>query len=82
MGDGFLHGGGVVICTDCVSFEEVNMLVDTLSTNFGLDAKVINRTSSPGTKCWRIRIGASSIKELRNIILPFMIPEMLYKLGL
>jgi hypothetical protein len=51
MGDGFLHGGGVVICTDCVSFEEVNMLVDTLSTNFGLDAKVINRTSSPGTKC-------------------------------
>ena len=82
MGDGFWDGGGVVICSDCFSYEKVNMLVDTIGINFGLDANVTNRISSNGTKCWRIRIRASSVKELRNIILPFMILEMLYKLGL
>jgi len=82
MGDGYWDGGGVVICTDCFSFEEVNILAKVISENFNLDARVINRTSTNGTKCWRIRIRASSVKELRNIILPFMIPEMIYKLGL
>ena len=74
MGDSFWQGGGIVICTDCFSFEEVNRLAKVISENFNLDARVINRTSTNGTKCWRIRIYASSVKKLRNIILPFMIP--------
>jgi len=82
MGDGFWANGGIIICTDCFSFEEVNMLVDAIRKNFGLDARIITRISNNGTKCWRIRIRGSSVKDLRNLIIPYMIPEMLYKVGI
>jgi hypothetical protein len=32
--------------------------------------------------CWRIRIVGSSVARLREIVVPYMIPEMLYKLNI
>jgi LAGLIDADG DNA endonuclease family/Proton-conducting membrane transporter len=84
MGDGFWNKGGrtVHLSTDSFTFEEVTMLVNVINDKFHLDAKVINRTSNNGNKCWRIRISACSINKLRDIVIPFMIAEMLYKLGI
>jgi len=81
MGDGYLSGKAVCICTDNFSFEEVNLLANVINENFNIAAKISNRISSSGMKCWRIRIGASSTQKLRDIIIPYMIPEMLYKIN-
>lgn len=82
MGDGYWDGNTVRICTDNFSFEEVHLLADIITQNFNIIAKVIKRTSDNGNICWRIRIRKSSMEKLTNFILPYMIPEMLYKLNI
>jgi hypothetical protein len=82
MGDGYWNGAGVSIYTDNFTFEEVNLWTNAISENFNIAAKVINRISNKGNKCWRIRIPASSVHKLRDIVIPYMITEMLYKLNI
>ena len=40
------------------------------------------RIKGNGEICYRIRFHLSSINNLRNLVSPYIIPEMLYKLGL
>jgi hypothetical protein len=84
MGDGFWNKNSrtIHLCTDNFTFEEVNKLAEIINNNFSIDTKVINRISDNGNKCWRIKISANSVQNLRDIIGPYMIPEMLYKLGM
>jgi hypothetical protein len=93
MGDGYWDGGSVTICTDNFTFEEVQLLANVITNNFGIIAKINKRISSPrpsmdpntipvkGKLCWRIRISSNSVARLRDIVVPYMIPEMLYKLN-
>lgn len=84
MGDGYWNKGAKTLhlCTDSFTYEEVTTLVRVISENFHLEAKVINRTNNNGSKCWRIKILAGSIDKLRDIVVPYIIPEMFYKLGI
>ena len=82
MGDGFWNGKTVIICTDNFTYEEVVLLADTITENFNLIVKVIKRTSDNGNKRWRLRFSQRSIEKLREIVVPYFIPEMLYKLNL
>ena len=84
MDDGYKDGKGVVLCTDSFTLSEVNLLIDVLKLNFGLDAKIYNRRQKDKPLCWRISIKGDSdnAKKLKEIVLPYFIPSMYYKLGL
>lgn len=94
MGDGYWRRKTVYICTDNFTLQEVELLANVITTNFGIIAKLNKRIkiSKPDKKenvnpvksniCWRIRIIELSIPKLRELVVPYMIPEMLYKLGI
>jgi len=94
MGDGYWNRGSVILCMDNFTFEEVQLLANVITKNFGIIASIDKRISSPrpnkdpniipvkGKLCWRIRIVGSSVARLREIVVPYMIPEMLYKLNI
>ena len=82
MGDGYWNKGSLMLCTDNFTKEEVLILVNILNKKFDLKASINKRTSDNGNVCWRIRISNSSINNLRSLVSPFFIPEMLYKLGI
>jgi len=82
MGDGYWDNGTVMICTDNFSNDEVQLLANTIINNFGNIAKLKQRKRENGVICWRIRISTRRAKILRDIIVPYMILEMLYKLNI
>lgn len=57
-------------------------MIEILYEKFGINASINKRTNPDGEVKWRIRISKLSIDKLINIVSPYFIPEMLYKLGL
>jgi hypothetical protein len=84
MGDGYWSNGTIFLCTDNFNNEEVQLLIKILFNNFNLIAKINTRKRENSIICWRIRFSGkkNNISILRDLILPYMIPEMLYKIGL
>lgn len=66
------------LCTDRYSKEEVEHLVDVLRCLFDIKATVKN-SKSMGNRC-RIYIGTYETPKFYNIIYPYIIPSMMYKL--
>jgi hypothetical protein len=81
-GIGYWDNVSLKLCTDNFTKEEVLILVNILNKKFDLKASINKRTSDNGNVCWIIRISNSSINNLRSLVSPFFIPEMLYKLGI
>ncbi|MCL6413858.1 hypothetical protein EXT69_23435, partial [Pantoea agglomerans] len=81
MGDGYTAKGTVYLCTDNFTKKEVEHLIIVLKENFGLIAKIQKRTRPTGIVCWRIGFDRSSIDKLKELVVPYFIPEMLYKLN-
>lgn len=68
---------GLKLCTNSYTYSECLLLVRILYENFNLKATV----QSAGVKNqYIIYIWKESIPELRNIISPYIIPEMKYKI--
>lgn len=84
MVDEYKNVKGIVLCTDSFTLSEVNLLIDVLKLNFVLDAKLYNRNQKDKPLCWRITIKGDSdnAKKLKEIVLPYFVPSMYYKLGL
>jgi hypothetical protein len=84
MDDGYKNGRGVVLCTDSFTLSEVNLLIDVLKSNFGLDAKIYNRRQKDKPLCWRISIKGDydNMDKLKEIVLPYFVPSMHYKLDI
>lgn len=79
MGDGiYINGRGVVLCTDSYIKEDVELLVEVLSKQFGLSCTLHQRKANQ----FRIYILKGSVDNLSKIVLPFLIPSMKYKIGL
>jgi len=81
MGDGYFDDS-VKICTDNFTKEEVGILIKVLSEKFGVKATLRKRTNPNSSIVWRISISRLSMEKLKILISPYMIPEMLYKLGI
>lgn len=80
MGDAYF-ANTVNLCTDNFSKQEVLILIRVLDEKFGIKA-TINKRSNPNDKVvWRIRISKNSMEKLKILVYPYMITEMLYKLG-
>lgn len=82
MGDGYFTNGSTKLCTDNFTKEEVLKLIDILEKNFDIKATINKRTNPDGAIKWRINISKLSMEKLIFIVQPYVIPEMLYKLGL
>ena len=72
MDDGFKHDKTYHFCTDCFSTKDVKLLQNVLKHNFDLDTTVDSKN--------RIRIKTSSAKQFKELILPYIHENMLYKL--
>lgn len=79
---------GFYICTDGFTYMDVVRLGGYLKTQYGLNISIhkANKKFCPcpdGSKLTRgIYILANAVEKLKNLILPYMVPTMLYKLGI
>jgi hypothetical protein len=79
--------GYLILCTDSYCKEDVLYLISILKTKFNLSSALV-KISRPtvlenNTKIYyRIRINKSSLPILIELVKPYFIPSMLYKLGL
>lgn len=80
-GDGYYSNGNVVLCTDNFSEKEVLKLIEILNNKFLLEARIKKRTNKSNV-VWRITISKSSLSNLKELVLPYIIIEMQYKLGI
>lgn len=86
MGDGYWDADAktVVLSTDNFTLSEVELLMSVLKTNFGLVTTIKRRIKANKEVCWRIRFSgrAENLSKLRSLVLPYIIPSMLYKLNI
>lgn len=78
MGDGTAHNNGLVLCTDSNSLEEVIRLMNVLMIKYDLICSI--HTKRPGQ--YRIYISVKSMDKVRELVKPYMVNSMLYKIGL
>ncbi|KAG0122687.1 laglidadg DNA endonuclease [Tuber indicum] len=75
----------VRISTNNFTLQEVEFLVQMFNTKFGLDCTVQKLSKGKGNTPkdkYSIYIKVASLPRLRELIVPYMHPSMLYKLGL
>lgn len=78
MQDGsFQRGQGISLATNSFTYEECNYLACILTNKYNLKTSVV-KTGVPNQ--WRISIWKESMPILINIVSPYFIPEMEYKL--
>ncbi len=82
MGDAYFTEGCLKICTDNFTKDEVLKLIEVLYANFSIKATINKRTNPDGAIKWRIRISKTSMDKLILLVRPYIISEMLYKLGI
>ncbi len=75
MDDGSKDGRQIRINTQCFSFEEHVFLQNVLRAKFG-----IVTTLNHDKKQLRLRVSEKSMDNLRNMVMHYIIPSMLYKL--
>lgn len=83
MGDGYWSKNTLYLCTDSFTYDEVLLLVDSVSTVFNISAGPLRRIKGNKEVCWRIRVSSrrENILRLRLLVSPFMISSMKYKIG-
>lgn len=85
MSDGYWSEGTLYLCTENFTFDEVTILINAFHNKLNLVCSSKRRISSPSGKSgYRIRFSSKSgnIARLRKLVSPYMIPSMMYKLGL
>jgi len=75
MGDGAYSHGGLILCTDNFTVKEVVLLISVLMYKYNLDCTLQYNDGKP-----RIYIKINSMAKLRELVEPYIIPSMMYKL--
>lgn len=77
MGDGQKRTVGLVLCTDSYTIQETVLFISVLILryNFICTLREVKKNQ------YRIYISEKSMNSLRNIVSPYMIDSMLYKLN-
>ncbi len=74
----YVDSGGLRLCTNSYTIQDVTRLMDVLITRFGLICTI----HKPQTGQHVIYISKRSMDKLRSIVKPHMAPSMLYKIHL
>jgi LAGLIDADG DNA endonuclease family/Proton-conducting membrane transporter/NUMOD1 domain len=82
MGDGYYDKGVIKICTDNFTQGEVLKLIKVLDNKFEIKSTINRRKNPNGNIVWRIRVRKLTMERLIKLVIPYFIPEMLYKLGI
>ncbi len=86
MGDGYFSENCTFICTDSFTKQDVERLIKALGNKFGIKATLFflkkKRKKEDGIEVWRIRTSRLSMEKLKRLVVPYLIPEMLYKVGI
>jgi hypothetical protein len=77
MGDGSRQGAGLHLNVYAFDNTSVGHLVETLEKKFGLSCSIHNHYGKP-----RIYVKKESMEKLRTLVVPHIVPEIIYKLGL
>lgn len=78
MDDGARVGSGLKLCTNCFTFEDTTRLVLIINKLYGLKSSV---QSAGHLNQHIIYIWSESMVKLRQLVKPYMVSSMLYKLG-
>jgi len=78
MGNGARVGHGLQFATNSYSYSDCLILANTLINKYGLRTSV-QSTSVPNQ--YVIYVFKESMPVLREIVRPYIVPTMLYKLG-
>jgi hypothetical protein len=81
MGDGEARSHGLRICTDSFSIYEVITLMNVLQIRYNINCNLFMKKTLTGLKP-RITVPSSELIKLTNIVAPYFIPEMYYKIKL
>lgn len=73
----FQRGQGISLATNSFTYEECKYLACILTNKYNLKTSVV-KTGVPNQ--WRISIWKESMPILINLVSPYFIPEMEYKL--
>jgi hypothetical protein len=76
MCDGVHYNGGLLLCTECFTIEEVVKLINMLIIRYGLNPRIVFNRVGP-----RIIINRSDLALLRSIVEPHMCDFSMCKLS-
>lgn len=74
---GFVRSRRIDICTDRYYLEDIELMKNYLKNKFNLDTSIIKRNNT-----YRLRVQVTSYETFINLISPYIIPSMRYKLYL
>lgn len=78
MGDGGFKSKGIYICTDSYSTQDVVRLMNVLIIRYDLKCTLHKASNKCG---YIIYISRNSLYKVKEIVKPYFIPSMVYKLG-
>ena len=80
-GDGsHKSGGGLHLCTDSYTIQEVVLLMNVLLIKYNINSTIIQRDKTKAQ--YRISISKNSMDIVRNLVKPYTSTSMLYKIHL
>lgn len=80
-GDGQLvKGGGITLCTDSYSLEEVKLLINALIEKFNIKCSIHNKKGRQGKVYHRIYIFKHSFNAIKPLLIKHVYKSFLYKL--
>jgi len=80
MDDGcFIKNRGVKFCTNSFTLKEIKYLGSILQSKFGLDF-TIHKTGVLNQ--YNLYLPKNNMKKLIDLVKPYMVPTMYYKLGI
>jgi len=77
MGDGYFSSKSIGICTDSFSLVDVIRIMNVLIVRYELKC-----TLHKSNQNYRIYISINSFSKVIEIVKPYLIPTMYYKLGI
>jgi len=78
--DGSKQKDNFVLCTESFNKDDNLLLIQTLKDNFGLNCTLQKTNSTEDKIKYRIYIKSDSIFKFKQLVKPYFIPSMLYKL--
>jgi hypothetical protein len=78
MDNGVLDSiGALKLCTDAFTLKEVQFLCDMLYSKYNINCHPQFRSEEK----WRLYIASSELHKVRTLVMPYLIPSMVYKVG-
>lgn len=78
MGDGYAIPSGLIICTDSYTVSDIVRLINVLIIKYRLECTLRYHTPTQP----RLYIREGSMPILRDLVRPYLVKSMLYKIGL